>query len=285
MPEIRWILLGAGVAMIAVIWWRSTRRDGQAQAPADLRNPVMSQPSPPQPSPPSPSPTVGGSPAYAADTAWSVSPLEPLSIKTADFDRVPVLDMPMMTDRAHVADQHREAAIAGETTVALDPVDLGPRPARADDRGRFEPTERKAANRTELQKIVALRICPVGEGRWSGKELLAELENEGLAFGRYQVFHRNHADGASLFCIASLIEPGSFDRGAMSSQEFRGVAAFAVLPGPAEPVHTVEAMIATSRRLAERLSGTVQDGKGIPFSTQRSSALLEEVARFQAQLA
>ncbi len=40
---------------------------------------------------------------------------------------------------------------------------------------------------------------------------MAALELHGLAFGRYQVFHRKHSDGRSLFCVASLIEPGTFD--------------------------------------------------------------------------
>lgn len=132
--------------------------------------------------------------------------------------------------------------------------------------------------------IVTLRICALGDARWSGTKLAEALAAQGLVFGRYQVFHRNHADGRSLFCVASLIEPGSFDPQAMPSQEFRGITAFAILPGPLEPLQTVEAMIATARRLAESLTGMVQDGKGLPLSPQRAAALREEVARFQASL-
>ena len=49
-----------------------------------------------------------------------------------------------------------------------------------------------------------------------GPQLMAALELHGLAFGRYQVFHRKHVDGRSLFCVASLIEPGTFDIAAMA---------------------------------------------------------------------
>ncbi|NNM62592.1 MAG: hypothetical protein HKM03_10510 [Steroidobacteraceae bacterium] len=134
------------------------------------------------------------------------------------------------------------------------------------------------------QKIVTIRICALGDARWSGKRLADALELQGLAFGRYQVFHRNHVDGRSMFCVASILEPGTFDQEAMPTQEFRGVIAFAVLPGPLEPVQTIEAMIATARRLAESLTGMVQDGSGQPLSPQRAAALREEVARFQATL-
>lgn len=135
-----------------------------------------------------------------------------------------------------------------------------------------------------MQKIVSLRICVVGDGCWSGQQLIDALELQGLAFGNYQVFHRNHVDGRSLFCVASLVEPGTFDLARMPEQEFRGITAFAVLPGPLEPLQTVESLIATARRLAESLTGMVQDGKGVPLSPQRAAVLREEVARFQALL-
>ncbi len=137
----------------------------------------------------------------------------------------------------------------------------------------------------ELQRIVTIRVCSVGEMRWSGARLMAALELHGLAFGRYQVFHRKHADGRSLFCVASLIEPGTFDLAAMADQEFRGVTLFAVLPGPIATPGTVDELLGTARGLAEELSGMVQDAKGIPLSPQRAAAMREDAVRFQASLA
>ncbi|MDE2347137.1 MAG: cell division protein ZipA C-terminal FtsZ-binding domain-containing protein, partial [Gammaproteobacteria bacterium] len=136
------------------------------------------------------------------------------------------------------------------------------------------------SNASERQKIITLRIVALGDARWSGQKLLDAFEMQGLAFGRYQVFHRNHADGRSLFCVASLVEPGTFDLERMPDQEFRGLSCFAVLPGPLEPLQTYEALIATARRLAESLTGMVQDGRGLPLSPQRAASLRDEVAQF-----
>jgi len=113
---------------------------------------------------------------------------------------------------------------------------------------------------------------------------MAKLELHGLAHGRYQVYHRKHTDGRSIFCVASLVEPGTFDVTRMAQEEFRGVSLFAVLPGPLEPLQTVDALLTTARDLARELTGTVQDASGIPFSPQRVAQLREEVARFQATL-
>jgi cell division protein ZipA len=139
-------------------------------------------------------------------------------------------------------------------------------------------------NASEQQKIVTVRVCAPGEVRWSGAMLLSALELHGLAYGRYQVFHRRHVDGRSLFCVASLIEPGTFDVARMSAEEFRGITLFAVLPGPVEPLLTVDELLGAARGLAQELSGMVQDNKGMPLSPQRAAALRDDVARFQASL-
>jgi cell division protein ZipA len=106
----------------------------------------------------------------------------------------------------------------------------------------------------------------------------------GLAYGRYQVFHRRHVDGRSLFCVASLVEPGTFDVARMAGEEFRGVTMFAVLPGPVEPLLTLDELLAAARGLAQELSGMVQDSKGMPLSPQRAAVMRDDVARFQAAL-
>jgi cell division protein ZipA len=231
LAEIRWILLGLGLILIAGIWWRGARRSSQAPAGGELRQGEMTQTVTAAPPPP---------PVRQPVTEWGVPPLEPLSIKTADFDDVPVLDMPVRADAA-------------------------------------------TAPGVETQKIVTLRVCAPNAMRWSGRQLLAALERQGLVHGRYQVYHRKHTDGSSLFCVASLVEPGSFDPAQMPKQEFRGVTAFAVLPGSLEPLQIFDALIATVRGLAESLSGMAQDSEGLPLSQQRAAALREEVARFQAQ--
>ena len=87
-----------------------------------------------------------------------------------------------------------------------------------------------------------------------------------------------------MFCVASLVEPGTFELARMAEQEFRGITAFAVLPGPAPPLHTVDALLATAHGLAESLAGQLQDASGVPLSIQSLTGMREEVARFQAQL-
>ena len=243
--ELRWILLALSLPLLAGIWWWTARRSNQIPGNAELRESSVGKP-------PETQPVLDVRP-QPESRDWGVSPLEPLSVRTAEFDEVPVLDGPMMV--------HAEEA--------------PPSPAPS----------APAPNAADLQRIVTIRVCPVGETRWSGTRLMTALETHGLAFGRYQVFHRKHPDGRSLFCVASLIEPGTFDVAEMTDQEFRGITMFAVLPGPMQPLETMDELLGTARGLAEELSGMVQDGKGMPMSPQRAAALREDIAHFQAALA
>jgi cell division protein ZipA len=274
--ELRWILLGLSLPLLAGIWWWTARRAGQAPGNAELRE-----------STPPLDPRHAGDDDMRVEPEprdWGVPPFEPLNIRTAEFDRVPVLDGPMMVN----ADPAPVPAPAAAGTPAPAPASIrapastaGPISEHSDRAATVAPPVPNAA---ELQRIVTIRVCTVGETRWSGTQLMSALELHGLAFGRYQVFHRKHADGRSLFCVASLIEPGTFDIAEMADQEFRGVTLFAVLPGPIPPLETMDELLGTARGLAEELSGTVQDAKGMPMSPQRAAALREDIARFQASL-
>ncbi len=294
MAEIRWILLGLGIVLIGGIWWWGARRGREAlpsSAAVEFPGPI----------------TDGDyenrrSPIHEPieDKDWGVPPFEPLCIKTADFDAVPALDAPILP--------HGETI---ETSIDYDDVSLdddaplssemtatevmGVLPQRAPASAPNAPPSAVVAPVTspagsataaapETQRIVTIRVCATGEARWSGRELVDALESHGLAFGRYEVFHRKHVDGRTLYCVASLVEPGTFNMKLMPEQDFRGVSLFAVLPGPAPPLQTWDDLVATARGLADQLAGMLQDASGVPLSPQRAEALRQEVALFGATL-
>jgi cell division protein ZipA len=290
--ELRWILLGLSLPLLLGIWWWTARRSAQAPGNAELRESTAARTA---------EPVLALDARYteSQDDAlrtlpetgdWSVSPFEPLNIHTEGFDHVPVVDGPMMIDAdpASTTTEPLAAPFAAEP-IASRPVTAEPAAPAALAARVIESSERfgsavPAAKSSELQRIVSVRVCTMGEARWSGDQLMAALELHGLAYGRYQVFHRKHADGRSLFCVASLIEPGTFDIAEMVDQEFRGITLFAILPGPSEPLETLDELMGTARGLAEELSGMVQDPSGMPMSPQRAAALREDIARFQAML-
>ena len=282
--ELRWILLALSLVLLAGIWWWGRRRSSQAPGDAQLRE-ITPTVEPQRPAP-APRETLSATEAEP-ETEWGVPPFEPLSIHTHDYEHVPVLDGPMMVSADPAPSMNAAPSMAPAAPAAA--LAAAPVPGRVPTL-QPESAERSAVapvqtpNASEQQKIVTVRVCAPGEVRWSGAMLLSALELHGLAYGRYQVFHRRHVDGRSLFCVASLIEPGTFDVARMSAEEFRGITLFAVLPGPVEPLLTVDELLGAARGLAQELSGMVQDNKGMPLSPQRAAALRDDVARFQASL-
>jgi cell division protein ZipA len=286
--ELRWILLALSLVLLAGIWWWGRRRSSQAPGDAQLREITPSV---------EPQRTEAAvremepEPEPQRETEWGVPPFEPLSIRTEDYERVPILDGPMMVHADPAPGLATGAAAPSMSATPPAPHAAAPQAALVPGRvPTLQPESSSSAapaqapNASEQQKIVTVRVCAPGEARWSGATLLSALELHGLAYGRYQVFHRRHVDGRSLFCVASMIEPGTFDVVRMSTEEFRGITLFAVLPGPVEPLLTVDELLGAARGLAQELSGMVQDNKGLPLSPQRAAAMRDDVARFQASL-
>jgi cell division protein ZipA len=151
--------------------------------------------------------------------------------------------------------------------------------ASVDDR-RASPSkepERKPA----AQKIVAVRVVAAAGAHFAGTRLLDALTADGFTFGRYQIFHRLDDAGRPLVSLASLKEPGTFDPEAMPGAQFRGIALFTVMPGPLSGVRAFDELIVTARALAATLGGQLQDERGSPLSLARIGHLREEVAEFE----
>src|SRR5580700_8172581 len=85
--ELRWILLALSLVLLAGIWWWGRRRSSQAPGDAQLREIT------PAGEPQRPEVAVR---EMAAEPEWGVPPFEPLSIRTQEYESVPVLDGPMM---------------------------------------------------------------------------------------------------------------------------------------------------------------------------------------------
>ena len=114
--ELRWILLGLSLVLLAGIWWWGRRHSSQAPGDAQLREttpsiePQRLAAAPREAAPDSrapleirastelrPSPEIRSPPEMRPpESEWGVPPFEPLSIHTQEYERVPVLDGPMM---------------------------------------------------------------------------------------------------------------------------------------------------------------------------------------------
>jgi len=311
MTELRWILLAAGLVLIAGIYFwgvRARSRTG-GTVEAETRPAVFTggasgferaepglEPEDPETaeerrlSVPAASRRIEPS-LTMDDDRTDITPREPGA--SIDFEddvttppgigarREPTVSMrgePVTGGRAEPTLRPRATPPAVDPEVTLAPA----RPAPVAQEPAAAPAEAKP-QRTP-QKIFALRVTAQAPARFDGLALLEALRAESLTHGRYDIFHRLHSDGRPVFSVASLKEPGRFDLQTMPATQYPGVALFTVLPGPVSAADAFDEMLFTARALATHLTGVIGDERGVPLTATRVAAFREEVLEFERSL-
>lgn len=261
MQELRWILLAAGIALIAGLYVLGVRARRRSATP-DLVRGSRIEPPPP---------------ATAVDDLRIEprvdSPLEDSSL----FD-VPGPDpgeLPVVEIADEPVPEHR-AAPAAPAQRREPTLERRPEPEPA-----VPPKPPRGTQGPKAQKIIALRVTAPPPARFEGALLKEALQAEGYAFGRFEIFHRLDAAGRPVLSLASMLEPGTFDPATMPGCSYPGVALFAVLPGPVPAPQALEELVESARYLAERLGGSLLDDRGAALSVQRIGQLREEVLEFE----
>ena len=313
MPELRWILVIVGLLLLAGLWWWETRRKVRPQ-PDDAADPD------PAPVAEEPTPAVTRREASPADDDLpsiratrrerSVAGRNPPVIEIPE-DVEPELARPrpddefippnvpyrsmqeeldeLPEDLRELPRDERAEAEQRQPWVRTQPLDRNELKAKAaqsgdaadgaeDEQWPDEPEPEPPPQ--AQQRIVALRLIADAD-RWPGGAVIEALQSEGLTFGKYSIFHRQRDDGKTIFFVASMVEPGSFSLDNAEAQSFPGISIFAVIPGPVDAPTTFDMMLASARRLAQRLSGHLQDEQGSTLTAQRILNLREELVHFE----
>ncbi len=102
-----------------------------------------------------------------------------------------------------------------------------------------------------------------GEGRhFTGMQLLEAMEVCGLSFGEMGVFHYYDLDSdRSLFSVANVLEPGSFDREHLDTLETPGLALFMPLPTSMDGEKALLIFVQQAKRLKDLLGGKLTDSQ------------------------
>jgi len=257
MDELRWILLAAGVLLIAGVYlWglRSNRRSAPPEGERSLRVEPSVAPRPQAPARVEPQLGPGDVAAGTPESADAIA-----------FEAVD--ERAVRAGTAHRREPRLEPSAQPATSTPGDAVP---------DRGGEESPAAPPA-----QQIIALRVVAPPADLFDGAALRAAIEAEGFVFGRYQIFHRLDAAGRTVFSLASLKEPGTFDVATMGGASFRGVALFLVLPGSLAGGDSFDALLAAARAIAGRLGGLLQDERGVALGPVRIGQLRAAAAAFE----
>lgn len=307
MNELRWILIGFGIVLLAGIylWGRRGNTAAVAEEAALRSRPEPSlQPHGFTEVRREPVAALDEIPDYEGDAPTDdVATFAP----AGDYEVTAVRPAaPRAEPRSHRTEPPRTFNKEPPAPVATDSA----RPSTLPDfrRGRVEPTfsdsvtvelpapvatpaptasaptlsssETPAPRRSDRRKILSLRLS-VAPQKIEGAKLQEVLHSELLAHGKYDVFHRLHSDGQSIFSIASMVEPGTFDLEKMGETLYPGITLFAQLPGPVPGMHALNELVACARRLHQALGGVLQDDRGVPLTVHRIERMRQEVRDFE----
>jgi cell division protein ZipA len=264
MEGFRTILLLIGAAVVAGVWWWSARRARPAQAARPRAEPRLGPGA--RDGLVEPHPDAKGRapdhPDYDPDTTAprAAQSLAPAALRAAD------------------------AAAAGVASAAPPPAtDFADVFAEAQPEARIERGEPGPDFDPARDMILSLFVLPAAGERFLGAEVVETLDGAGLRFGKRQVFHRLAPDGRSMYCVANMVEPGTLEPDAVRFEHVPGLLFFAVLPGPRSGTDTFADMIATARRVAQRLRGELADAERSSLTPQTIQHLRERVVEFERQ--
>lgn len=257
MENLRWILLAIGVVIILGIYLFSRLKtlnlslSRRSRAPrAAMRRaaaPVVDDFD------------VGRSAAAGTDDFGEIYP----------DDTAAAVDEPVITVSARPARPVREAQPAPEAPPAQ-PA----RPAR-EQRPEVSPNH-----------VFSLFVLAPHGVPFRGPLLLGALTHAKLEHGDMQIYHRVEVvDGKekTLFSVANIREPGTFDPAAMENFTTQGLALFMQVHPGIDAVWAIEGMVEAARSLADSLGGSVCDATRSVLTRQTIGHMREEVIACQLQ--
>ncbi len=135
-----------------------------------------------------------------------------------------------------------------------------------------------APRRAETLLVIQIRPRAAG-ARFRGPAILTATGAAQLTYGQRHIFHRNTPQGATIFSLVNLVEPGTFDPPAMDDFTTPGLALFMNLPGPLVPDAALAEFLATAHTLAARLDGVLFDDQRQPLDENRLRARIAAYAQ------
>ena len=277
MDSLRWILLGIGIVLVAAIYWTGRRR-ARARDETLFERARRGDPQDVDASDAPKFDADASSPANAEPHEARAS--EP-DLEVASFDPQNFGDE--LSDLGRLLDGEREPAggpveptsgarrssrsAAGRTEKPDEPVpDASPEPA---------PQPPSPEERIEVLYVVA----PKGE-QLVGSRLSELFDRHGLTHGEFGIFHAGDAEGRTVFSVANLVEPGTFDPATMDTLSTPGLALFARLPGPQSAETAFDRMLTMARTLAGELDAHVLDRDHSTLTRQTEQHLRDQLREF-----
>lgn len=135
--------------------------------------------------------------------------------------------------------------------------------------GEAAPHQSSAASSSILQFSVITK----GQDDFNIADVFHVLESLGLEYGSMKVFERVDEDRFVHFCVASMVEPGTFPDEDLENQYCPGVIFFMQFDDLQNPREVFDDYVATAMLFAQEMDGVVLDHRRQPLTDAMVNAI------------
>lgn len=143
-----------------------------------------------------------------------------------------------------------------------------------------QKTAQNATEKNKLNDIIVLYILPKPDAVLAGAQINSSAQAMGLRFGEMNIFH--YMDGSrSVFSLANMLEPGSFDADTIHDLKTTGLTVFMQIHA-GDPLDDLTEMLQRSYQLAGLLDARLCNHKREPLTEQDAENYRTQVSDFIA---
>lgn len=270
----RWILLVAGILLLAYIYLsgRSRRDDSGVPGPTgDTSDPLFTDHRTERKMSDSGASFQGGE----SFNDFDMSPTDQSGSRDEDLDFFTPLE-DMRPESPDTAQPNLFSSIAEK----IEAFSARLTPNRNE---RMEASAARAGNTAPAdageEKIISLNVMAFEGQMLDGAELYAVFTQRGYQFGEMGLFHSRYKD-RTIFSIVNMIEPGSFDISTIETAQTPGITLFLQLPGPIAADVLFEVLVSEASDMARVLGATVHDSDRSTLTKQTVQHMREDIYQY-----
>ena len=253
--------------------------DASGPGPQEPGDRMQTAPTPEPPAAEPPPARAAGRPRPQADTPEAPKPgpvawPEPEPDLDPDPPPATAADTQRGSDGPAQSEPERPSSDASSGAKSAGPSAAG---SGAPDRRPDSRVEKSDLQRVDADRVIVLYVVAARGQRLVGSQLRAALERQDLRHRESGVFEIRDGDGDTVFSVANVVEPGTFDLATMDTLTTPGVALFMQASGPRSAETAFDRMLDTARALTEEFGGRLLDAQPSPLTRQTEQHMREEL--------